>query len=323
MVRFTEPCLFLIISFLLRASMQWRGSGILNQRWNLKTTIYVMLYALPILILDLIFVLLGPKFDKGKRQVLKLPRSFTSTTRLLTTSGQPVIAICTYPLLCTVVHGLFAFILTSYLLLLGKRMVTSVINKGLQKRVYILIFLVSSFLPLRVVFLGFSVMAKAHFLLLEGLAFSGFFVLLSCILVGIFMLVYLPVADSLSLCRGLRGLEEGGGGGGLEGGGRSSSSAEDYNDSALLVTAASQGPANTTGRSSDASTKRGSISFRTMIRDETASSAAGVFEEEMTTLSPGSDRDLLLTASSPSSPPASTTFVAAQYVAMQETKRMA
>ncbi|GAB2277258.1 hypothetical protein Dimus_011965 [Dionaea muscipula] len=287
-IGFTEPCLFLTMSFLLRASLQWRGSGILNQRWNLKTMSCVLFYCLPILFLDLIIVLLGPKFDKGKSEVLKLPHMFTGTTRLLTTSGEPVIAICTYPLLCTILHGLFAAILTSYLLLLGKQMVSSVINKGLQKRVYMLIFLVSCFLPSRVVFLGFSVMAKAHFLL-EALAFSGFFVLLSCVIAGIFMLVYLPVADSLALSRGLRGLEVG------EGGGRSGSLAEDYNDSVSLIAAS-------LGRTSDASTKRGSISFRAMIKEDDEGSSASVFEEELSTFSPGSNQDMLLSAPSPSSP---------------------
>ncbi|GAB4855753.1 hypothetical protein Ancab_024397 [Ancistrocladus abbreviatus] len=292
---FTEPCLFLIMSFLLRAALQWRGSGTLNQKWNIKTTGYVLLYCLPIFVLDLIFVLVGPRFDKGKSKALRLSRTFTSTSRLLNEAGQPVIAICTYPLLCTILHGLFATVLTCYLLLLGRRMVSSVINKGLRRRVYILIFLVVSFLPSRVILLGFSVMARAHFLF-EALAFSGFLVLLACVVVGIFMLVYLPVADSLALSRGLRGAEPGAG--------RRSTLTEDYNDSVSLV-ATDQGIAEAStptslGRNSDASTKRGSISFRTMIKDE--ASSAGIFEEEMTTFSLGSNHDRLLSGFSPGSP---------------------
>lgn len=292
---FTEPCLFLIMSFLLRASLKWRGSGILNQKWNFKTIGYVFLYCLPIFILDFLIVMVAPKFRSGKIKVLrKLPDQFTSVYLKLRVSGQPAIA-CTYPLLCTILHGLFAIVLTTYLLLLGRRMVVSVINKGLQRRVYILIFLVLSFLPLRVILLGFSVLARHEHFLFEALAFSSFLVLFSYVVVGIIMLVYYPVADSLALKRGLglRGTE----------GGRIFTS-EDYADSLSLV-AANQSHIETStatslGRNSDVSTKRGSISFRTMIKDE-ASSTGGVYEEEMGTFSPGFG---LLSISSPGSPAA-------------------
>ncbi|GMH10378.1 hypothetical protein Nepgr_012219 [Nepenthes gracilis] len=201
---FSEPCLFLTMSFLLQASLQWRGSGIFNHKWNLKTTCFVLLYCLPVFVLDLIFVLIGPKFDKGKNKLLQLPQIFTSTTRL--SNSQPYIAICTYPLLCTILYGLFAVVLTSYLLFLGRRMVSSVINNRLQSRVYILIVTASSCLPSRVILLGFSAMARAQFLF-EALVFFGFLVLLLCVVVGIFVLVYLPAADSLTLHRGLQGNE--------------------------------------------------------------------------------------------------------------------
>ncbi|KNA22466.1 hypothetical protein SOVF_033390 [Spinacia oleracea] len=293
---FTEPCLFLAMSFLLRASLNWRGSGILDRKWNFKTIGYVLLFCLPVFILDLLVVMIAPKVRRGKIRVLRrLPEQFTSVYWKLPVSGQTVIA-CTYPLLCTIIHGLFAIVLTTYLLLLGRRMVVSVINKGLQKRVYILIFLVSSFLPLRVILLGFSVLARQEHFLFEALAFSGFLVLFSYVVVGIFMLVYLPVADSLALNRGL-GLH-----GGAEGGGRCNTS-EDYADSLSLI-AANQSHLETStatslGRNSDVSTKRGSISFRTMIKEEASSTTTGgVYEEEMGTFSPG----FRLLTSSPGSP---------------------
>ncbi|XP_021772653.1 uncharacterized protein LOC110736671 [Chenopodium quinoa] len=291
---FTEPCLFLTMSFLLRASLDWRGSGILNRKWNFKTIGYVLLYCLPVFVLDLFVVTVAPKFRHGKIKVLsKLPEQFITVYWKLNVPGHPAVA-CTYPLLCTIVHGLFATVLTTYLLLLGRRMVVSVINKGLQKRVYILIFLVSSFLPLRVILLGFSVLARREHFLFEALAFSSFLVLFSFVVVGIFMLVYLPVADSLALNRdlGLPGTE----------GGRCYTS-EDYADSLSLV-AANQSQIETStatslGRNSDVSTKRGSISFRTMIKDE-ASSTSGVYEEEMSTFSPGF-RPLISSPGSPAS----------------------
>ncbi|XP_057550022.1 uncharacterized protein LOC130828191 [Amaranthus tricolor] len=294
---FTEPCLFLIMSFLLRASLHWRGTGILNWKWNFKTIGYVLLYCFPIFILDLLVVIVAPKFRHGKIKVLrKLPEIFTRAYLSSNVSDQPVIA-CTYPLLCTILHGLFAIVLTTYLLILGRRMVVSVINKGLQRRVYILIFVVLSFLPLRVLLLGFSVLARHEHFLLEALAFSSFLVLLSCIVVGIFMLVFLPVKDSLALNRGL-------GSWGLEGGRFYTS--EDYADSVYLIAAnqshlATSTATTTLGRNSDASTKRGSISFRTMVKDEASSTGGGVYEEEMNTFSPGFR---LLSTSSPGSPAA-------------------
>lgn len=281
---FTEPCLFLIMSFLLRASLKWRGSGILNHKWNIKTIGYVLLYCLPVFVLDFLFVMVAPRLRHGKIDVLRrLPKNFTSTYLPLTVSGKHVIA-CTYPVLCTMLHGLFAIVLTAYLLLLGRRMVVSVINKQLQRRVYVLIFLVSSFLPLRVLLLAFSVFARQEHLLFEILAFFGFLVLLSCVVVGVYLLVYLPVRDSLALNRGLglRGVEAGGGR-------RSYTSAEDYTDSLSLI-AANQSHLGTTtpmnhGRNLDGSTKRGSNSFRALVKDE--ASSTGINEEEMTTLSPG------------------------------------
>lgn len=293
---FAEPCLFLTMSFLLRASLQWRRTGILTQKWNFKTATYILLYCFPIFLLDAIIVIVGLEFRNGRNSLLKLPDSFTRTYQLSSVGvGQPDEVICSYPLLCTIVHGLFAAVVTIYLLLLGRRMVSSVINKGLQRRVYILIFLVSSFLPLRVILLGFSVLAKAHFLF-EALAFGGFLVLLSCVVVGIFILVYLPVADSLAVGKGLRGGEAGLG-----------RLVEDRNDSISLIASNNQGlPEVSTlslGRNSDASTKRGSISFRTMIGDE--ASTPGLPGEEMSTFSTGSHQHLL-SASAPGSPAAVT-----------------
>ncbi|GMG99849.1 hypothetical protein Nepgr_001689 [Nepenthes gracilis] len=256
---FAEPCLFLTMSFLLRASLQWRDTGILSPKWNMKTAGYIVLYCLPVFALDFMFVLVAPEFYKGKSRVLNLPRTFTSTTHLLNMAGQPATAVCTYPLLCTFLHGLFAAVLTCYLLFLGRQMVSSVINRGLQRRVCVLIFVVSVFLPSRVALLCFSVMAKSHSLFEEALAFSGFLVLLSCVVVGIFILVYLPVADSLALIRGLR------------------TAAADYNGSGL-VTAANLGSHNTSMPMWE------SISFRTTVKGE--ASSVGVLEEEMATLFP-------------------------------------
>ncbi|XP_074320987.1 uncharacterized protein LOC141657602 [Silene latifolia] len=271
---FTEPCLFLIMAFLLRASLKWRESGLLNPKWNFRTISYVLLYCFPIFVLNLIVVMVAPKLI-GKGKLLKVTVLFAQTYMSTTLSGRRVIT-CTYPLLSTILHGLFAAVLTTYLLLLMRRMAKSVINKGLQKRVYILMSLVSSFLPLRVLLLGLSVLTRPQHFLFEVLVFCGFLVLLSCIVVGILILVYLPVANSLALNldRGLRDLEAGGRG-------SLYASGEDITDSSSLI-ADNQSHL---GRDSDASTKGGSISFRTIIKDEGTSTS--VNEEEKSSFPQG------------------------------------
>ncbi|CBI29683.3 unnamed protein product, partial [Vitis vinifera] len=78
---FAEPCLFLTLVFLLRAPLQKMDSGILSQKWNGKTAGYVFLCCLPVFALQLIVILIGPDFNKGKNNTFELPHYFTSTAR--------------------------------------------------------------------------------------------------------------------------------------------------------------------------------------------------------------------------------------------------
>ncbi|XP_075501886.1 uncharacterized protein LOC142539973 [Primulina tabacum] len=191
---FAEPCLFLTLIFLLRASLQ--RSGTLSRQWNVKTAGYVLLCCFPMFILQLVVILIGPEYKKHKNS--KLPSYFIRTESAINNSD---VILCTYPLLSTIFLGLFAVILTGYLFCLGRRILHLVINKRLQKRVYTLIFSISSFFPLRVILLGLSVLSGPKTLMYDALAFLAFLSLLCCACVGIYMLVYLPVADSLSLRR--------------------------------------------------------------------------------------------------------------------------
>ncbi|GFY94680.1 hypothetical protein Acr_10g0000650 [Actinidia rufa] len=255
---FAEPCMFLTLVFLLRASLQKTESRIFSQKWNEKTACYVFLYCLPVFVLQLVVILLGPQLNKSF--VNKLPYYFTSTTSPSKTKHQDDVVFCTYPLLSTILLGLFATVVTTYLFWLGRQILNLVINKGLQKRVYTLIFSVSSFFPLRVLFLGLSVLSKPKHFPFQALAFLAFLSLLCCAGVGICMLVYCPVAD----CLALRSLQD------IEASGRIS---DEYNDTISLI--ANQGPVEETvesspRRSSAASTKHGSISFQAMERDETS-----------------------------------------------------
>ncbi|KAF8376921.1 hypothetical protein HHK36_030292 [Tetracentron sinense] len=281
---FAEPCLFLTLVFLLRASLQM-GSGTLSRQWNGKTAGYVLLYCLPVFVLQLIVILIGPKFNHEESHRRNLPLYFTSASAASKTEDHDDIALCTYPLVSTILLGLFATLLTVYLLWVGRRMVSSVINKGLRRRVYMLIFSVSGFLPLRVLLLGLSVLSRPEQFLFEVLAFSAFLALLSCAGVGICMLVYCPVADSLVL-RGMRNLQA------------RARPLDDHKDTASLIANQSLLEASTDislGRNSEASTKQGSISLQTMAKDKAATEEF----EELSLFSPGSH----CLTSPPGSPP--------------------
>ena len=272
---FAEPCLLLTIIFLLRAPLQKMGSGALCRGWNGKTALCVLLYCLPMFVLQLAIILIGPQL---RSRLKRLPHYFTITATHGMHNATSDIALCTYPLLNTILLGVFASALTVYLFWLGRRILKLVINKGLQKRVYTLIFSVSSFLPLRVLLLGLSVLSKPEHFLFEALAFSAFLALSCCAGVCICMLVYYPVADSLAL-GDLRDLE-----------------ARRYAADETISLVANQSHLEESGmspgRNSDASTKRGSISFRTYQRD----TSSGPFVE-LSLFSPSPDATL------PGSPP--------------------
>lgn len=275
---FAEPCLFLTLVFLLRAPLHTMESGILSRKWNVKTAGYILFYCLPMLLLQLFVILIGPKLHQ-KESLRKLPSYFTSTM-----NRTDQIVLCTYPLLSTILLGIFAIILTAYVFWLGRQILKLVINKGLQKRVYTLIFSVSSFLPLRVTLLGFSVLSKPEHFQFEALAFLAFLALLCCAGVCICMLVYCPVADSLAL----GSLQD------LEGRRRLN---DDQNETISLIANQShmeESAGISPSRNSDVSTKqRGSISFRASEKD---GSSRGPFVE-LSLFSPSED------ATPPESPP--------------------
>ncbi|WOL14287.1 hypothetical protein Cni_G23067 [Canna indica] len=192
---FAEPSMFLMLSFLLHAALQKRESSTLSPRWNRKTIGYVLLFCLPILLMQTVLVIFGHRFSNEvnsdkRRKVKKFFACVSSST-----DGD---SVCMYPLLSTIILGGFYALLICYITYVGIRILSLVINKGLRRRIYVLMASVL-FLPLRAVLLGFSVLPQPGNLLYEGIVFLAFFLLLCCAMVGIFMLVYFPVADSLAL----------------------------------------------------------------------------------------------------------------------------
>ncbi|XP_028756529.1 uncharacterized protein LOC114715803 [Neltuma alba] len=278
-----EPCLFLTIVFLLRAPLQRVETGIMSQNWNLRTVGRILLYCFPMFVLQLLVILIAPQLDKNKGSGKHLPHYFTSAAAI-TTLGENEVSICTYPLLSTILLGFFAVILTFYLFWLGSRILKLVINKGLQKRVYTLILSVSIFVPLRVLFLGLSVLYRPEQFTFEALTFLAFLALVCCAGVCICVLVYLPVADSLALGN-LHDLEP-----------RRGSNVDQNDTMSLIANQSHLDGVEENVRSSpdsDASTKQGSISFRTLEKDGTSS---GAFVE-LSLFSPS--RDATTSGSSP------------------------
>lgn len=246
---FAEPSMLLILVFLLNASLLKRDSGVLSKRWNVRTICYVVLNCVPVFVVQMALVFVGPRFNSAKSDGgTKIAKYFTRISSLTKDSR-----VCTYPLLTTIVLGVFYALLISYVTYIGTRMLSLVINKGLQRRLYWLITSVILFLPLRVVLLGFSVLPEPGRLAYESIVFLAFIVLLCFTSVSICMLVYFPVADSLVL-RDASRIE-------LE-----RMPYDDYYSEGVSLSA---NPSYDVGRSSDdASTKPGSISFRTMVRDD-------------------------------------------------------
>ncbi|AES89930.1 hypothetical protein MtrunA17_Chr4g0042541 [Medicago truncatula] len=197
---FVEPCLFLTIVFLLRAPLQRLEIGIMSIKWNMITFGYIILYCLPPLIVQVFVVFVGPQLEENNGLGKKLPHYFTSTISSSSREREnDDITICTYPLLSTALLGLFAMILTSYLSWLGSRILKLVINKGLRKRVYTLLFPVLCFLPLRVLFLGLSVLSRPEHFMFEAFVFLAFLALVHCFGLCMWTLVYRPIVDCLAL----------------------------------------------------------------------------------------------------------------------------
>ncbi|KAI4375495.1 hypothetical protein MLD38_013357 [Melastoma candidum] len=236
-----EPCLFLTLVFLLRAPLQKMESGILSPNWNGKTIGYILCYCLPVFVLQLIVVLVGPQLNKvNNSNRHKIPHYFTSTT-----TNSNGVELCTYPL----------------------------------KRVYALILSVLGFLPLRILFLGLSVLSKPDHVLFEGLIFLAFLSLFCCAGICICFLVYRPVADSLAL-------------GSLHDFVARRRLSEDQNETISLIANQSQLEESnhiSPGRNSDSSTMRGSISFRTYEKD----GPSGAAFVELSLFSPGRDASQL------------------------------
>lgn len=266
-----EPGFFLTLIFLVHGSLHRTINS-----WNRRTVSFVVALCLPVFLAQLFLVVISPSFEfqKGYRKEkegygARMPKYFTRSSW-----RQDDMIFCAYPLFSTIVNGVYACLFITYFLYVGMRMISFVINKGLKRRVYWLIFTVCGLLPLRILFLGFSVLSIPGRLAFEAPVFLGFIALLFCAAVGIWVLVYLPVSDSLVL-NGISGLRQTRNHQysnmiPLESFSRTLSgfvSDNDENSSFVASQSLLEGAVTSIGRDSDSSTKGSSISFRTLLKD--------------------------------------------------------
>lgn len=245
---FSEPVMFLTLIFLLRASLQKTESGTLSKKWNAKVISYTIFFTFPTLIWQLGLIFVVPKFYYKTSGNRKMAKYFIDTS---STIDERI--ICTYPLFGTSFLALFYLIIILYAIYIGRKLLSLVINKGLKRRVCWLISTIFIVHPFRISLLALSVFLHPGTLAYEAIVFLAFCTLFFSAVVCNFILVYYPIADSLAL-KDLPHIEI-----------PEMPFDDYYQDGASLIANQSRVDA---GRSSDASTMRGSISFRTMIRDE-------------------------------------------------------
>jgi hypothetical protein len=190
---FAEPGLFLLLAFLLSAALQKQELGTLNHKWNRKTIRAMFIICSPSLLWEACVVFIGPRVASDDGRTSNLPKYWYSASA----DHQGNIA-CTYPLLSSIFLGVFYIILIIYVIFVGGQMLSLVINKGLRRRIYMLIFATVILLP-RATLLGLSIVPWPGEIAHESLVFISFLVLMLAAMVGIVILVYFPVADTFAV----------------------------------------------------------------------------------------------------------------------------
>nr|CAE01495.1 P0041A24.7 [Oryza sativa Japonica Group] len=190
---FAEPGLFLLLAFLLSAALQNQEVGALNRKWNQRTICAVFMLCSPSLIWEACVVFIGPHIASNDGQTSKVAKYWYSAS-----SVHDGDVACTYPLLSSIFLGTFYTVLTLYVIFVGGQILSLVINKGLRRRIYMLIFATGILLP-RAMFLGFSVLPWPGEIVHESLVFVSFLVLMIAAMLGIVILVYFPVAETFEV----------------------------------------------------------------------------------------------------------------------------
>ena len=186
---FTEPALLLVIALLLTASIS-ESPGALAPHWNGRTLRRVIVFCCPLFVTQFGVLFLGENL---------LPLGFWRVEALL--SPQEGIVSCGYPLVNTTLMGLYEVGLVVHVFFRGMALVSLTMNKGLKRRVRVVVFLVVGCVPTRAVLLGASVLLSPAGSMFHCVIFLALLMFLCCASGGLWVLVYCPVVDSLAVER--------------------------------------------------------------------------------------------------------------------------
>ena len=188
---FFEPGFLVTLLFLLDVSVKKTHPR------TFFSVFFVLALCLPIILLQVYFV-----FFPGSE--IRFPELFHRSWFLSWNSQDNKTVLCAYPLLSTILFGVFGAVFTLSFLLSFWRVVSHVINKGLRIRIFALAFAIIIGLPLQILFMGLSIFWTPDKAAFDGVALLVFLSTFTCAVVGEGILVIKPIADSLAA--------EGGGG---------------------------------------------------------------------------------------------------------------
>ncbi|KAK6262552.1 hypothetical protein QUC31_008368 [Theobroma cacao] len=179
---FFEPGFLVTLLFLLDVSVKKTSPR------SLFSVFFVLASCLPIFILQVDFL-----FFQGPE--IRFPEPFH---RSWFVSHENTTVLCAYPLLSTILFGVFGAIFSLSFLLSFWRVVSHVINKALRVRIFALAFTVIITLALQILLMGLSVFWTPDKTAFDGVALLVFLSTFTCAVVVEGILVIKPIADSLA-----------------------------------------------------------------------------------------------------------------------------
>lgn len=182
---FFEPGFLVTQLFLVNVSIQKktpRGS------WAI---VFVLATCFPVLFLQGLLV-----FFSGLN--LPLPEIFHRSSVISKNDLGDNMVLCSYPLMSSIIFGAFGIWYVVGFSLSCFKVVTIVINKGLRVRIYALAFSVLIMLPLKLLFLGLSILWEPDQTPYAAFAFLVFLSTIVIAAVGEGILVIKPIVDSLA-----------------------------------------------------------------------------------------------------------------------------
>ncbi|XP_022773776.1 uncharacterized protein LOC111316024 [Durio zibethinus] len=182
---FFEPGFLVTLLFLLEVSVKKTHPR------SFFSVFFVLDSCLPIFLLQVYFV-----FFQGRE--IRLPELFHRSWFLCWNSHDHNTVLCAYPLLSTILFGVFGAVFTLSFLFSFWRVVSHVINKALRVRIFALALAVIIGLPLQILFMGLSVFWTPDKTAFDGIALIVFLTTFTCAVVGEGILVIKPIADSLA-----------------------------------------------------------------------------------------------------------------------------